>query len=129
MVQGYLGQRPPLPVLRPPPGAQIWLGPVVGIAAGLLGVGLLDSLFGNDESRDIEILNDQVQRIDKSIRITNKRIDILSQNVFNSLNDITLVLDKMQKFSAGIERKQIIVWNLDQLRRVALNHLLLFRII
>ena len=128
VVQGYLGQRPPLPVLRPPPGAQIWLGPVVGIAAGLLGVGLLDSLFGNDESRDIENLNDQVQRVDKSIRVTNARIDILSKNVSNSLEDITLVLDKMQKFSAGVERKQIITWNLDQLRRVALNHLLLFRI-
>ena len=126
VTMAFISARPKLN--RPPPGAQILIGTLVGsLAAGFLG-GIIGSTFGADHSQQINDLNDNIGKVNKKVLITNKRIDLLSEEVQNALKDIKLILSHMQAYDQESELKTILLWNIEQIKLALTNQLIVLKI-
>lgn len=127
LTQSYLGARPS--VIRPSPDQQIFLGTAIVGAIGFIGGSLVGSLFGGEDNSDeINSLNDNIQAVNSKVRITNQRIDVLSKNLTLSIRNIKLILNSMTELNKRTQSTYTVQWNLDQLKQAATNLLILFRI-
>jgi len=88
---------------------------LVGLGLGFLGNYLLGQYFGDNNDAEIERLNRNIQRQNKQLLITNRRIDIISKNISSSVNTIKKILDKMLEAQQTADIHYAIQWNLDQL--------------
>ena len=84
---------------------------LVGLGVGLLGGGLLGSLFNSNE--DISLLNENIFKINKKISITNERLDILAENVTNHISNIKIILQNIQSLYKARDIEEEIRWNLQ----------------
>lgn len=88
---------------------------IIGLGLGFLGSYLFGEYFGNNNDKDIETLNNNIQKQNQNIKVTNERIDILAKNVSNSVNTIKNILDKLIEAQDFAEIQQAILWNCEQL--------------
>ena len=88
---------------------------LVGLGIGFLGSYLFSNFFESKNDGDIKILNNNIQKINKNVRLTNERIDILAKNVSESFNTMKEILDKLVEAQLTSDIHQAILWNLDQL--------------
>jgi len=88
---------------------------LIGLGLGFVGSYLASQFFGTSKTEEIEILNNNIKRNNKQIRLTNERIDILSQNITNSLDIVKKILDKVVTSQEVSDIHEAIFYNLDQL--------------
>jgi hypothetical protein len=88
---------------------------LIGLGLGFLGTYLFGQYFGNNNDHEIELLNNNIQKQNQNIRVTNERIDILAKNVSNSVNVLKNILDKLVDAQETADIHYAILWNLDQL--------------
>ena len=108
-----------------------FVGAAAGLTVGLISGGLLGSIFGSsntDHTEEINQLNNNIHKVDKKIRLTNARIDILSTNMTNSMTKIRLILDNLAQVQKEVERRSLLMWHLDHIQVAAVNSLLLIKI-
>lgn len=88
---------------------------LIGLGLGFLGSYLFSQLVAANNDKDIEILNRNILKQNKLIKITNERIDILAKNVSTSFDAVKTVLDKLVEAQVMRDIHYAILWNLDQL--------------
>ena len=102
----------PLPIRQPrSPRSPI----IIGLGVGFLANYLLGQYFGNNNDKDIGILNENIQKQNKNIKVTNERIDMLASNVSNAVNTMKNILDKLVDAQKTADIHYAVLWNLDQL--------------
>ena len=104
------------------------LGAAVAGIVGLIGGSLITSVFRDDNTEEINILNNNIQKINSNLKFTNTRIDILAKNVTNSLNNIKIILNNINTFSHNAATKYTVTWHAEQLKQAASNLLIMFRV-
>ena len=86
---------------------------IAALGVGVLGGGIM-GLFGSKSyDSDISKINDQLHTTDNKIQITNKRIDMIAQNVSISMQKIKLILDKMDEYRSTADKKDNLSWNIE----------------
>ena len=110
-------------------GVNQFLGVAAGLTVGLVGGGLIGSLFGSDHTEDINKLNNNLHKVDKKIKFTNNRIDILASNLTTSIEKIRIILEGMNQIQKDKETRALIMWNIQQTKLAATNSLILIKII
>jgi len=100
---------------RPPPQAERRSPILVGLGLGFLGNYVLGNYFSNNNEADIALLNKNINKNNKNLRMTNMRIDMLAKNVSNSISVIKNVLDKLVEAHQTSDIYAAIQWNMDQL--------------
>ena len=88
---------------------------LVGLGLGFLGSLLFTNSFDTNNERDIDIINNNILKQNKMIRMTNERIDILAKNVSTSFALVRTILDQLVETQNLKEIHFTILWNLDQL--------------
>ena len=127
ITQSFIGQRPDLQLAKPT--VSIFLGVGIALVTGTLAGGLISTLFsGTDHTNDIANINDNLHKVNSKVLLTNKRIDILSENVAKSLKDMQVILSNMVSLNKGQEERQMIVWNLGQLKHAGISTVLMLKI-
>ena len=111
-----------------PRQTQNFIGTLLGIRIGAVGGGMVGSLFGSDNLEQINTINENLKTVNKKVKITNKRLDVLTQNVANAMKDIKVILDRIQKMTSDGEKRQNIIWNLEQIVDVVSHTELLFKL-
>ena len=118
--------------IRPPRNSQVqnFPGLLAGLAigTGVIGAGILGSMFGTNNEQEIENLNDKINRIHKNVFVTNERIDMLAKNVTKAITDVKIILEKIITMRSKQDAFQGMLWNLDQLVNNAENIKLSFRL-
>lgn len=95
---------------------------LIGLGIGFLATHVLGQYFGgNTNDKDISILNDNIQKQNKNIRVTNERIDMLATNVSRAVTNMKSILDKLVEAQETADIHYAILWNLDQLVSSTIN--------
>ena len=76
---------------------------------------MIGSIFGSQNSEEIDKLNQNILKNNKNIKITNERIDILAKNISRVQETVTEILDKLVSAQETADIHFAILWNLDQL--------------
>lgn len=100
----------------------------LGLSLGAAGASLISKLFRNNNDQEIKTLNDNINKVNNKLIITNERIDMLAKNVSNAISDVKLILDKMVTVRYQRNVYAGILWNLDQISETLINIRLSFRI-
>lgn len=112
--------------------SQHFLGTIIalGVAfgAGALTTSLVGTLSKEDNEKQIKALNDNIHKVNKKIQITNERIDVLSENVTNAVNDIKIILDKIVKLHKKTHIYEVMIWNIEQLIETSIDTYHSFRL-
>lgn len=125
-VLSFLDERPVAHTSTKKPA--LFLGPILGLAAGLITGGILGSIFKQDNSQAINAINKNLATLDQQVKFTNRRIDVLAQNVTDRLTDIKIILANMHSLQGDAEMKAITLWNFEQLKQTAIGSLLILKI-
>ena len=101
---------------------------ILGIGAGLIVGGLLGNwISGTLENSRLETINDNINKVNKKIVITNKRIDLLDKSLSESILKIKVILQEIEKQNSVTEVIDHIRWNLEVLNRESTDNQLQLR--
>ena len=100
-----------------PPKTQSFPGLLIGFAVGVGAIGstLIGNLFNDNNGKEIEALNENIQKIDRKIILTNNRIDVLDSKITNAIGNIKTILDKIVTVGREREVYEGVLWNLQQI--------------
>ena len=68
---------------------------LIGLGLGFLGSYLFGEIFNTNNDNDIAILNENLNKHNRLIKITNQRIDILAKNISSAQSKMKEILDKI----------------------------------
>ena len=127
LVSSQFNSKRPI-ISRSPPGAEFFLGVDAGIGAGLVGGGLIITLFSDGKREEIELINRNINKLHKKISVTNKRLVIIAANVTNAMKNIQVILDNINTLQSGLENRYLLVWHLSQIKEASELILILFKL-
>ena len=106
-----------------PPKTQHFPGLLVGFAVGVgaLGANLLGNVFGYDNDEQIQTLNENINKVNDKLLVTNKRIDVLAKNISTAITDVKQILEKIIDVGYKKEVYDGIMFNLDQISEEVSN--------
>ena len=99
----------------------------VGVGVGLITGGIIGSMFSSNDD-DIRKVNDNIGKVNNRVKVVTKKLDILSDKVSNSINNIEVILKKLNEVTEDRNKLQKFHWNVEQIIQAADNTNILFRL-
>ncbi len=88
---------------------------LIGLGLGLVGSFIANKIFGSDSEAQINQINQDMQKVNRNIRLTNNRIDLLAENVATSQQNIKKIIEQLVKNQDFDDLHHALIWNFDQI--------------
>ena len=103
---------------------------LIGLGTGLITGGVLGTVFGSStNSKEIEVINNNLDKVNKNIYVVNKKLELLSKEVEKEVGTIKTIFNRFLELDNSREVQRLIVWNLESIRNLAMNKKIKFNLV
>ena len=88
---------------------------LIGLGLGFVGSLIASKIFGSNSESQINEINQNMKNVNRNVRLTNQRIDLLAENVAKSQLNIKKIIEQLTKTQDYDDLHHAIIFNFDQI--------------